>query len=243
MYNGKTILGLIPARGGSKGLPRKNIRPLLGLPLIAWSIEQGLGSRYLDGVVVSTDDEEIAAVARQYGAELPFLRPAALASDEAKSIDVIVHALDFLRGAGRAFDYLLLLEPTSPLREVSDIDASIELLLTHPSARALVSIAKLESGHPEFNVIIDGGTGCIRKMNGSADFKVLRRQELAEVYFLEGSIYLSDIATLLDRRTFYHERTLAYPVPRWKSLEIDELTDFISAEALLKARLQGEGVA
>lgn len=240
MYKGKSILALIPARGGSKGLPRKNIRPLLGTPLMAWSIDQGLGSRYLDSVLVSTDDGEIASVARQYGAEVPFMRPAALATDEAASIDVIAHAVESLKSAGRVFDYLLLLEPTSPLREVSDIDASIELLLEHPSAQALVSVAKLESGHPEFNVVIDGQTGCIRKTNGGADFRVLRRQELADVYFLEGSVYLSEMQALLERRTFYHELTLAYPVPRWKSLEIDELTDFISAEALLKARLQGE---
>ncbi|MEW5743971.1 MAG: acylneuraminate cytidylyltransferase family protein [Nitrospirota bacterium] len=232
-------MALITARGGSKGLPRKNIRPLLGMPLMAWSIEQGLASRYLDGVIVSTDDEEIAAVARQCGAEIPFLRPAELASDEAKSVDVIAHALAFLKERGSVFDYLLLLEPTSPLREVSDIDTAIERLLEHPTAKALVSVAKLESGHPEFNVIIDEQTGCLRRMNGSADFKVLRRQELSEVFFLEGSIYLSETEMLLSRQTFYHELTLAYPVPRWKSLEIDELCDFICAEALLKARQEG----
>ena len=239
MYKNKRIMALVPARGGSKGLTGKNIRPLLGKPLISWSIEQGLSSRYLDRVVVSTDAEEIAEVARHSGAEVPFLRPEALASDTAASIDVIVHALDFFEAKGETFDYLALLEPTSPLREVQDIDVGIKLLIDTSAARAVVSVAKLESGHPEFNVVIDSATGCIRKMNGGADFRSLRRQELQDVYFLEGSFYMSDIRTLLSRRTFYHELTLAYVVPRWKSLEIDELHDLICAEALLKARSEG----
>lgn len=239
MYKGKKILALIPARGGSKGLPRKNIRPLLGKPLIAWSIEHGLSSKYLDSVVVSTDDEEIASIAKKHGAQAPFLRPKELATDEATSIDVIAHAVDSLRVAGDAFDYLVLLEPTSPLREAPDIDACIERLVDAAAALAIVSVAKLEGAHPEFNVLIDKTTGYIRKVNGGADFRILRRQELPDAYFLEGTIYMSDIGALLSRRTFYHEMTLAYVVPRWKSVEIDELTDFICAEALLKARLEG----
>ncbi|CEO88250.1 acylneuraminate cytidylyltransferase family protein [Syntrophaceticus schinkii] len=126
MYKGKKILGLIPARGGSKGLPGKNIKPLCGKPLIAWAIEQGLASKYLDKVIVSTDDEEIAKVSRSFGAEVPFMRPGELATDAAKTIDVVVHALEFLKQrGGLEFDYLALLEPTSPLRKNGDIDKSI----------------------------------------------------------------------------------------------------------------------
>jgi CMP-N,N'-diacetyllegionaminic acid synthase len=239
MHEGKRILGLIPARGGSKGLPRKNILPLLGKPLISWSIEQGLSSAYLDSVVVSTDDEEIASIAKHDGAEVPFLRPEELASDAAASIEVIAHAIEFLEKKGERFDYLLLLEPTSPLREVKDIDTCIERLMESTAAQAIVSVAKLEGTHPEFNVLIDTATGCIRRVSGGADFRILRRQELQDIYFLEGTIYMSETKALLSKRTFYHEKTLAYVVPRWKSVEIDELTDFICAEALLRARMDG----
>jgi CMP-N-acetylneuraminic acid synthetase len=239
MYNGKRIIGLVPARGGSKGLPRKNIRQLLGKPLIAWTIEQALASSYLDKIIISTDDEEIAAVARQYGAEVPFLRPAALASDAAKSIDVITHAVQFLGDAGFHFDYLMLLEPTSPLRETEDIDACIKMLVTRDGANSIVSIAKLESGHPEFNVVIDNKTGFIKKIDGSAVFSAPRRQDLTDVYFFDGTIYCSKIETLFSTGTFYHGSTLAYPVPKWKSIEIDDLFDLVCAEALLKARQEG----
>ncbi len=239
MYKDKKIMALIPARGGSKGLPGKNIRPLLGKPLIAWSIEQALSSRYLDRVIVSTDYEDISEIAKKYGAEVPFLRPAELAADSSGSIDVIAHAVAFLGAQNAVFDYLVLLEPTSPLREAADIEKSVELLIDNSAAKAIVGVARLEGAHPEFNIIIDSATGCIRNAAGGADFRVLRRQELQDVYFLEGTIYMSEIPTLLSRRTFYHELTLPYVVPRWKSLEIDELHDFISAEALLKARIEG----
>lgn len=239
MYNNKRIMGLIPARGGSKGLPRKNIRPLLGKPLIAWTIEQARASSYLDTVVVSTDDSEIAQIAQRFDAEVPFLRPAELASDTAKSIDVIAHALDHYQGKGTSFDYLMLLEPTSPLRESHDIDACIKILTGRSDAESIVSVAKLESGHPNFNVVIDRGTGFIRNIIDSHDFEVLRRQDLKEVYFFDGTIYCSRTESLLSTRTFYHASTLAYPVPKWKSIEIDDLSDLLCAEALLKARQEG----
>jgi len=238
MYKGKKIMGLIPARGGSKGLIRKNVKELCGKPLVAWSIEHGLASKYVDRVIVSTDDQSIADISTRYGAEVPFLRPKELANDEAKTIDVIIHALDYFKEVGYVPDYLLLLEPTSPLREVSDIDNCIEALLDNNRAMSIVSVARLESGHPEFNIIIKNSTGLIKKLDGSTNFRDLRRQELKDVFFFEGTVYLSDVKSLYCKRTFYHESALACVVPRWKSLEIDELQDFICAEALLKARLE-----
>jgi CMP-N,N'-diacetyllegionaminic acid synthase len=236
MYNDKKILGLIPARGGSRGLPRKNILPLLGKPLIAWTIEQALASEYLDTIAVSTDDNEIAETARNYGACVPFVRPKELSGDAARTIDALIHAINFFKKQPAAFDYLMLLEPTSPLREKDDIDRCIETLLRHPSAKAIVSVAGLEGAHPEFNVLIDE-KGFIRKADGSADFRLLRRQDLKDIFFFEGTVYLSEIEALLAKKTFYHEATLAYRVPRWKSLEVDEITDLICAEALLRNRL------
>ena len=121
MYQGKTFLTIIPARGGSKGLPGKNIKELCGKPLIAWSIEAGLGSQYIDEVMVTTDSQEIAGVARTFGASVPFLRPDELASDTATSFDVIKHAINFYENVlNKRFDYIVLLEPTSPLRTEAD---------------------------------------------------------------------------------------------------------------------------
>ena len=236
MIGGKSVLALIPARGGSKGLPGKNVRPLLGKPLIAWSIEQGRESRYADAVVVSTDDAAIAATAREHGAEVPFLRPAELASDTAPSIDAIGHALDFLAAQGRFFGILVLLEPTSPLREARDIDAALEALLARPEAESIVGVARVESAHPAFLVKVENGL--IRPYAPEA-FGVKRRQELDEVFFFEGSVYAAYTDSLRRRRGFYHEATLPYVVPKYKSFEIDELADFIVVEALMAARTQG----
>lgn len=239
MHKRKKIIGVIPARGGSKGLIEKNMRPLLEKPLIAWTIEHALGSKYLDKVVVSTDSNEIADISRKYGADVPFMRPRELATDEATSIDVLMHALDYYRSQGVDFDYLALLEPTSPLREVEDVNRCVEILCENAVAKSIVSVAKLEGCHPEFNVVIDKNTACIRRMNGSSEFSVLRRQELNDVFFFEGTMYLSEVEILKARRSFYHELTLPYIVPRWKSLEIDEYQDLVCAEALLRARADG----
>jgi len=240
MYKDKKILAVTPARGGSLRLPRKNIRPVLGKPLIAWTIEQAKKSGYIDRLIVSTDDEEIAKVAGSFGAEVPFLRPKELADSKAKTVDVLCHALSYFRERGMKYDYLVLLETTSPLREVEDIDRCIEILIDHPSAKSIVTVARPESAHPEFTVIRDEETGFLRKIYGTENFKAMGdRHKLLDVFFFEGTVYISKVETLLAEKTFYHDFTLGYVVPRWKSLEVDELPDLISAEALLKARLEG----
>ncbi|MBN1762919.1 MAG: acylneuraminate cytidylyltransferase family protein [Methanomicrobia archaeon] len=233
------IIAIIPARGGSKGLPRKNIKPLLGKPLIAWTIEQAKKSKYIDKVIVSTEDEEIAEISKEYGAEVSFLRPKELARDDSPTIEVILHAINWFEKRDEYFDLVVLLEPTSPLRDVEDIDNCVKMLVNNPKAKAIVGIAKLESSHPEFNVVIND-MGFIRKPDGTSNFKFLRRQELEEVYFFEGSIYISKIEALKKNRTFYHELTLAYVVQKYKSLEVDELSDFICIEALMKAKIEKE---
>lgn len=239
MYKGKKILALIPARGGSKGLLRKNIRPLLEKPLIAWSIEQALASKYVDKVIVSTDDEEIAEISKNYGAEVPFLRPNELATDESPTIDTILHVINWLEERGKKFDYLALLEPTSPLRDTQDIDYCLNILIDNTKAKSIVSICKLESANPEFNVMVDE-KGFIKKaFDETTNFKVLRRQELVDIFFFEGTIYISKVETLKEKGTFYHDETLAYIVPRWKSFEVDEEFDLICIEAIMKAKLKG----
>lgn len=130
MYKEKIILGLIPARGGSKGLPRKNIRPLLGKSLIAWTIEQALASKYLDRVIVSTDDREIAEISKRYGAEMPFVKPKELATDDAKGINLVLHAINWIEKNKKPYNLLMLLQHTSPLRTSEDIDRAIELSIS-----------------------------------------------------------------------------------------------------------------
>lgn len=228
----KKVLALIPARAGSKGLPRKNIRPFRGKPLLQWSVEHGLSSRYVDKVVVTTDSEEFANVARKCGAVAPFIRPKSLASDMAASVDVILHAVDFLEERGEMFDILVLLEPTSPLREPQDIDDALELLLSVPGAESVVSVSRTEAHHPAF-LMKKSETAFLEPY--LSDFKVIRRQDIAALYFLDGTIYASRVEALRKRRSFYHEKTLGYEVPKYKSFEIDDQNDFVICEALHRA--------
>jgi len=233
VYKGKKILGLITARGGSKGLPGKNILPLLGKPIIAWTIEPAKKSRYLDDLVLTTDDKKIASIGEKYGAEVPFLRPGCLAMDKTTSMDVILHALTWLKDKGREYDYLVLLEPTSPLREAEDIDKSIKMLIDNEKgAVALVGVSRVEAAHPSFDVLIDKN-GMLRPYEkGTLRFR--RRQDITKIYFLEGTVYISETGELYRRRSFYHDRTLPYIVPKWKSPELDDIVDFFHIEATLK---------
>ena len=238
MINNKKILAVVLARGGSKGVPRKNIKILCNKPLIAWSIEAAKKSKYLDKLIVSTDDSEIAQVAREYGAEVPFTRPAELATDTAASVDVLLHALDFFEQAGEKYDYIIQLDPTSPLRTVDDIDNALEMLNNHNSAKAIVSMVKPESSHPDFVVTLTE-TGLIRPLGqglGGFGAPPKRRQELEDYYFPEGTVYISEVETLKKRKNVYHELTLAYPVERYKQFEIDDEMDFILIEALMKSK-------
>ncbi len=236
MIDGKRVLALVPARGGSKGLLGKNLRPLLGKPLVGWSVEQGRACLEVDDVVVSTDDAAIAEAARIFGAEVPFLRPLELATDTATTMDAVHHALDSLETAGRSYDILVLLEPTSPLREPTDISGALAKLIAIPDAESVVGVARVEGMHPSFMYRLNGDW---LQPYGGEQPTGLRRQELEPLYFLEGSVYVSYVAALRARHGFYHERAVPWMMPRYKSLEIDELSDFIAAEALLAARMDG----
>lgn len=237
MISGKSVLAIIPARGGSKGLPGKNIRSMCGKPLICWSILQGLESQYIDEVLVTTDSQEILDIARKCGANTPFLRPKSLAKDDVSSVDVLIHAVDYLSEAGRVYDYVVLLEPTSPLRDVSDVDGAIELLINNELSKSIVGVTKVEGAHPSFLFTIQNEL--LKPMLGMEP-NGLRRQDLKEeFYYLEGSIYVSSVSALTERRGFYHADTLPWVVDRYKAIEIDELCDFVAAEALMEAKLQG----
>lgn len=226
----KTV-GLITARGGSKGIPQKNIRPLAGKPLIAWTIEAALRSRRLERVIVSTDDEEIAKVSREWGADVPFMRPAELAKDDSPHLEVIRHALGWLESESEAeLDYLMLLQPTSPLRTCADIDRAIALG-EEKDADAVISVCQTHD-HPFLSkqVAADGKLlDFVQKPQG-----YLARQSLPPAYSLNGAIYLVRRSLLLERDDWYTDRTFAYIMPPERSLDIDTPWDLHLVDLILR---------
>ncbi len=234
------VLFLIPARGGSKGLPGKNIRPMLGKPLIAWTIETALlAAKSVNGkVVVSTDDKSISDVALQYNADVPFMRPAELAQDTSTSMDVVLHALDFFEKQGETFDFLCMLEATSPQRSVDDILSALNLLMKTNGAESVVGVCKTESTHPAFLALKDENNFISSYAGENFIFK--RRQEIDDVFFFEGSMYISKVESLRKRKSFYHDKTLGFEMPKWKSFEVDDKVDFMIIETLLKAKQEGK---
>lgn len=235
MKNNKKIIAIIPARGGSKGIPKKNIKPLAGKPLIGYTIEQALRSKYFDRVIVSTDDKEIAEVSRKYGAEVPFLRPKEFAKDTSPTSEAILHALDWFEKRGEIFNIIVLLEPTSPLRREDDIDKAIELFLNNfHKADSLTSLGEVHMEHPNIVKKIDNG---YVKPFLKTNKKFHQRQQLGKVYFPYGVIYLSKVNNYRAHKTFYQKRTIPYHIERWQNYEIDDIYDFICIEAILKNRL------
>lgn len=229
MYKGKKIIGLIPARGGSKGLLRKNSKPLIGKPLIAWTIESALESRYLDKLLVSTDDEEIANISIKYGAEVPFIRPGLLSTDNAKMIDVILHTVNWLEDHGLLFDLIMLLQPTSPLRTTNDIDNIVEFLFSK-NAMASVSVCKANN-HPYWTNTLpyDGCLGNFLR----PEVRDKNRQEISATYRLNGALYLAYIDYLKNTMSFIGKEAFAYIMPNERSVDIDDELDFRFVEFLL----------
>lgn len=223
MIGGLTVLAVIPARGGSKGVPRKNLRLLGGKPLIAWTVEAALRSATVDRVVVSTDDAEIAEVAVAHGADVPFMRPASLSTDEALGDAPFRHAVATVEG----FSIGVLLQPTSPLRSSEDIDACVRLAAA--SGRPVASVS--ETGkHPAWMYTLDGDL-LVPILPAMAD--VGRRQDLPPVYALNGAIYVIDAKALARGDALVGPHTRAYQMPAARSVDIDTEMDFVTASALL----------
>lgn len=232
MIDGKKIIAIVPARQGSKGLAKKNIIDFLGKPLLVWSIEAALQSKYVDRIIVSTDSTEIAGIGEKFGADIPFIRPSYLSEDNSTSVDVICYAVEFMsEKLGENFDFVILLEPTSPLRTSEDVDLALEKLIGSPDARSLVSVGESESQHNklQFNIT---ESEFISVEPASKKFVHMRRQDLARSYFLDGSIYLSYIHTLFEFASFVHGKTLTLSLPKWKNIEIDDEYDYVMALAL-----------
>lgn len=231
MIGGKRVLGLITARGGSQGIPGKNVKPLAGKPMIAWTIEAALACSSIDHLILSSDDREIIAIARVWGCDVPFIRPPALATADARSIDVIHHAMDQV-GAG--YDYLVLLQPTSPLRLAADIDHCVAECLRH-HAPACISVSPSTHSTSVLVTLRDDGR-MARLMD--VPTAVYQRQQLPTPYVINGAIYVAQWAWLRQAQSFMCEDTVAYRMPRERSVDIDEPMDLVIAEALLRSRDQ-----
>jgi CMP-N,N'-diacetyllegionaminic acid synthase len=234
MYKNKTFLAIIPARGGSKRLPKKNILNLAGKPLIAWTIETALKSKYIDRIVVSTDDDKIATVSKKYGADVPFMRPGYLATDESTSIDVVLHSLDKLEKNGEKYDFIILLQPTSPLRSSKNIDESIELL-DEIKCDAVISVCKVEHSPLWTNTIPESGD-----LSNFLDSSIVnkRSQDLECYYRLNGAIYLCDVDRLRNEITFFlKSNCIAYKMKEEESIDIDNKIDFQLAEVIVNSCL------
>ncbi len=222
------MIAIIPARGGSKGLPGKNIRPLLGKPLIAYAIESALGARSIDRVVVSTDDPEIAAVARRFGGEVPFMRPAELATDTAAAVDNYIYTVDRLaRESGRAIDSFAVLLPTAPLRTSDDVDRAVEMFIER-NADSVVSYTP--EAHPVRWHKYLNPDGTFVDILGDS---LANRQDIRTSYYPNGAVYVFRTALILERR-YYSDRSYAYVMPRSRSVDIDTLDDFAFAEFLMR---------
>jgi len=225
------VLGIIPARGGSKGIPRKNLVPLAGKPLLSYTIHAAQTSSRLTRAVLSSEDDEIVNVGRSYGIDVPFVRPAILATDEARSVEVAKHALQFVENEqGTTYDLVCLLQPTCPLRTASDIDRAITEL-EESDADSIVSLAPIEDPHPFKMMRINDGL--IHPLFPDQWHESLRRQELPPTFYLNGAIYCVRREVLLDRSSLWGKKTLAYIMPAERSVNIDSIVDVKLAESLL----------
>jgi CMP-N,N'-diacetyllegionaminic acid synthase len=236
MFGSSQVLALIPARAGSKGLPRKNVLDVAGLPLIGWTILAAKASRFVDRVVVSTDGTEIAQIARDLGADVPFMRPAELATDDASSEDAILHCMDEMDREGSRYDLLVLMQPTSPLRTAEDVDGALELL-ARKRADAAVSVCKTEHSPLWSNTLpADGDLRSFLR----PEVVSVPRQSLPDYYRVNGAVYVARWDRLRRGESFFGPGSYAYIMPPERSLDIDSLFDLQVAECLLARRLSSE---
>lgn len=218
------VLAIIPARGGSKGVPRKNIRELAGKPLIAWTIEEAKKSKYISKLILSSEDEEIIEVAKKYGCEVPFVRPKELAVDNTPGIDPVLHAISMCPG----FEYVVLLQPTSPLRSVEDIDGCIMKIL-ESNAEFCVSVSNADkSPYWMFTLNNEKLVPVIPQ-----EQIISTRQGLPKSYVINGAVYVAKIDSLKKTKSFLTDSTFSYIMLNETSMDIDTMLDFKICEYLL----------
>lgn len=227
---GKEILGIIPARGGSKRIPRKNIIDLCGKPLIYYTINAAINSELISRFIVSTDNKEIAEISKQFGAEVPFLRPKELAEDTSSTLDVLIHAINFLKEQENYHpDIVVILEPTSPLRTSNDIDAGINLHKKY-NADSVVGVVKTDHWHPIRAKKISNGIladYCIEEK------EIRRRQDLPPAYFRNGAFYSSNVEIIMDGK-LYGDKIFPYIMPDYRSIDINSMIDLMLASKIIE---------
>jgi N-acylneuraminate cytidylyltransferase len=227
------MLGLINARGGSKGIPNKNIRPLGGKPLLAWSVDVARQCRSLATVVVSTDSDAIAAAATAVGARVPFMRPAHLAGDTALQIDAVRHAIDELEKRGERYDGIVILQPVAPFRTVDDVEGAISLFTTS-GADSVISVMEVKGQHPATMYKMEADNLVTPLM--AANTAGILRQQLPKIYWRTGSIYIVKRDVVVNRRSLYGDDVRGYVVPEERSINLDTLFDWSFAEFYLQRR-------
>lgn len=220
------ILGLIPARGGSKEIPRKNIKNFCGKPLIAWTIEAAKNSSLLDEIIVSTQSQEIAEIAKSYGASVPFMRPSVLAKDSTPGIEPVLHAIQQLP----EYDWILLLQPTSPIRTADDICGIINFVKDKKASSA-VSVSEV-ANHPYWTFSFEG----LKLKPFFCSDNSYQRQLLPQAYSLNGALYFASSDFLMENRTFVTSETLGYVMPKSRSIDIDDVHDWQLAEYFLNSK-------
>lgn len=224
------MIAIIPARGGSKGLPGKNVRSLNGKPLIAYTVEAALKANHISRIIISTDDEEIARVAVEYGAELPFMRPVELASDTSMAVDNYIYTIERLeKEGGHAIDSFVVLQPTSPLRIAEDIDRAIDLFY-EKGADSVISYC--QESHPvSWHKYLDEEGRFVDILSSNIN----NRQDNRVSYYPNGAVYVFSTAMIRERK-YYTDKSYAYVMPQNRSVDIDFIEDFEYAEFLLKRR-------
>lgn len=224
------ILGIIPARSGSKRIKKKNTNHLCGKPLISWTIKSAMGSKKINDLIVSTDDEDIASISKSFGAEVPFLRPKNLANDDTSSFAVVRHTIKELIKQNRNYEYIILLQPTSPLRQTKHINQSIKLL-HEKKANAIISLSK-SSSNPLWSNTIPKSHSLKNFLKKDSLSK--RSQEFPDFYSLNGAIFIAKIDELLKKKNFFLiDKTYAYIMNQKYSIDIDTMEDFFIAEAVM----------
>ena len=224
MINGKTVLAIIPARGGSKGLPGKNIKLLAGKPLIGWTIEEAKKSKYIDRVILSSEDDKIISIAKEFNCDVPFKRPPGLAEDNSTSSEVVIH---ILKEINISYDYFLLLQPTSPLRKSEQIDEAIELCYNSNSS-SCVSVVEVPKPL-EWMYYLNSANNLSHISNNEIE----RRQDAKKIFALNGSIYIVKTNDFMETNKFLTKRTVGYIMDKVSSIDIDDINDFNIAEYLL----------
>jgi CMP-N,N'-diacetyllegionaminic acid synthase len=236
MYKKKKIIAIIPARGGSKGLLNKNIKKISEKPLIYWTLKRVKESKLIDKYFISTDSIRIKNVCEKIGFDIPILRPSEFAEDDSPSSDVVIHALDYFKKLSLKFDYVVLLEPTSPLRKPDDIDNAIKKLIDDQNSDTLVSLGEVHMEHPSITKKIKTKERHISSY--VEEEKVFfQRQQFQKAYFPYGVVYIAKTNYFRNLKTFYSEKTLPFFIERWQNYEIDDQIDFDINELLIKKYL------